>query len=130
MKKIVLTMVALMTMSFCYAETESLKAENNVENFMVGFMKNHDSRFDMSVDMRRLADKLNLTADQMEVVEVIQDCFCNEMESVSKTRGPRQRHLVHQAVRKDVQQMKRILNDRQFDTYMMLLGATLQNKHL
>jgi len=130
MKKLVLTMVALMTMSFSYAETNSFKAENNVENFLMGFMKNQDTRFDMSVDMRRLADKLDLTEDQMEVVEVIQDNFTEEMQSLASVRGPRQRHLVHQAVRKDIHQMQRILNDKQFSTYMMLLGATLQNKHL
>ena len=130
MKKLVLTMVALMTMSFSYAETNSFKAENNVENFLMGFMKNQDTRFDMSVDMRRLADKLDLTEDQMEVVEVIQDNFTEEMQSLASVRGPRQRHLVHQAVRKDIYQMQRILNDKQFSTYMMLLGATLQNKHL
>lgn len=123
-------MVALMTMSFSYAETNSFKAENNVENFLMGFMKNQDTRFDMSVDMRRLADKLDLTEDQMEVVEVIQDNFTDEMQSLASVRGPRQRHLVHQAVRKDIHQMQRILNDKQFSTYMMLLGATLQNKHL
>jgi hypothetical protein len=130
MKKLILTMVAMMTMSISYAETKSSKVENNVEHFMMGFMKNHDTRFDMSVDMRRLADKLDLNADQMEIVEVIQDNFVDEMQSVSTVRGPQRRHLVHEAVRKDIHQMQRILNDKQFNTYMMLLGATLQNKHL
>jgi len=37
---------------------------------------------------------------------------------------------VHQAVRKDAHQMKRVLNDKQFDTYMLLLVTTLKNKHL
>ena len=130
MKKLVLTMVALMTMSFSYAETESFKAENNVEHFIVNFMKNQDKRFDMSCDMRRLAVTLDLNEFQMEAVEVIQDNFTEEMQSLASVRGPRQRHLVHQAVKKDIQQMQRVLNDKQFDTYMMLLGATLKNKHL
>jgi hypothetical protein len=33
-------------------------------------------------------------------------------------------------VRKDAKQMQRVLNDKQFDTYMMLLGVTLRNKGL
>lgn len=130
MKKIILTLVAMMTMSFSYAETESFRAENNVENFMINFMKNQDKRFDMSCDMRRLAVTLDLNDRQMEFVEAIHNTFCNEMESVSTTRGPQRRHLVHEAVRKDIYQMHRVLNDKQFDTYMTLLGATLQNKHL
>lgn len=130
MKKIVLTMVALMTMSFCYAETESFKSESNVENFITNFMKFQDKRFDMSCDMRRLASVLDLTEWQMEAVEAIQNTFTNEMQSIATKRGPQRRHLVHEAVRKDAQQMQRVLNDKQFDTYMTLLGATLQNKHL
>ena len=130
MKKIVLTLVALMTMSFCYAETESFRAENNVGHFMMNFMKNQDNRFDMSVDMRRLAVTLDLDDRQMEFVEAIHNSFCNEMEELASLRGPQRRHLVHQAVRKDIHQMQRVLNDKQFDTYMTLLGATLQNKHL
>lgn len=130
MKKIVLTMVALMTMSFCYAETESFKSESNVENFITNFMKFQDKRFDMSCDMRRLASVLDLTEWQMEAVEAIQNSFNDEMQSLASVRGPQRRHLVHQAVRKDAHQMQRVLNDKQFGTYMMLLGATLQNKHL
>jgi hypothetical protein len=33
-------------------------------------------------------------------------------------------------VRKDAQQMRRVLNDEQFETYMTLLGTTLRNKGL
>jgi hypothetical protein len=130
MKKIVLTMVALMTMSFCYAETESFKSESNVENFITNFMKFQDKRFDMSCDMRRLASVLDLTEWQMEAVEAIQNSFNDEMQSLASVRGPQRRHLVHQAVRKDAHQMQRVLNDKQFETYMTLLVTTLQNKHL
>ena len=130
MKKIVLTMVALMTMSFCYAETESFKSESNVENFITNFMKFQDKRFDMSCDMRRLASVLDLTEWQMEAVEAIQNSFNDELQSLASVRGPQRRHLVHQAVRKDAHQMQRVLNDKQFETYMTLLVTTLQNKHL
>ena len=130
MKKIILTLVALMTMSFSYAETKSNKAENSVDNFMESFMKFQDKRFDMSCDMRRLAATLDLTEWQMDAVEAIHNTFCNDMESAGATRGPQRRHQVHEAVRKDVHQMHRVLDDKQFDTYMTLLGATLQNKHL
>ena len=130
MKKIVLTMVALMTMSFCYAETESFKSESNVENFITNFMNFQDKRFDMSCDMRRLASVLDLTEWQMEAVETIQNSFNDEMQSLASVRGPQRRHLVHQAVRKDAHQMQRVLNDKQFETYMTLLVTTLQNKHL
>ena len=84
----------------------------------------------MSCDMRRLSVLLDLDEWQMEAVEAIQTCFNNEMQSLASEKGPQLRHLVHQAVRKDAQQMHRVLNDEQFDTYMFLLGTTLHNKHL
>ena len=66
----------------------------------------------------------------MEAVEVIQNNFNNEIQSLATVRGPQRRHMVHQVVRKDAQKMKQILNDKQFDTYMRLLVTTLRNKHL
>ena len=38
--------------------------------------------------------------------------------------------LVHQAVKKDMTRMQRVLNDKQFDTYSTLLRTTLKNKRL
>lgn len=118
MKKLFLTLVAVMTMSFANAETEAFRTQRHVVNY------------DMSFDLNRLAAKLDLTADQMEVIEVIQENFNDEVQEAATARGHERRFLVHQAVRKDVKQMHRVLNDEQFGTYMMLLGATLQNKGL
>ena len=115
MKKMVLTLVAMMAVTFSFAETKS----NNV-----------DTRFDMSCDMHRLSALLDLNEWQMEAVEAIQNSFTNEMLSLASVKGPQVRHMVHQAVRKDAHQMKRVLNDKQFDTYMLLLVTTLKNKHL
>ena len=84
----------------------------------------------MSFDMHRLAVKLDLDANQMEAVQVIQDCFNDEVQEAATSRGLKRHHLIHQAVRKDAQQMRQVLNDKQYDTYMMLLGVTLRNKGL
>ena len=118
MKKIVLTLLAVMTMTFGYAETQGNR------------FGSHAVDYDMSFDTHRLAVKLGLTFQQMEYVQVIQDCFNSEVQAAATVRGPQRRFLIHQAVRKDVQQMQRVLNDKQFGTYMTLLGATLHNKGL
>ena len=115
MKKIVMTLVALMAVTFSFAETKSDRTEKD---------------FDMSCDMHRLSALLDLNEWQMEAVEAIQNSFTNEMLSLASVKGPQVRHMVHQAVRKDAHQMKRVLNDKQFDTYMLLLVTTLKNKHL
>ena len=112
MKKIIVTLVAMMAVTFSFAETNS----NNV-----------DRRFDMSCNMDRLSD---LDEDQSEAVETIHNNFNTELQSLASVRGPIQRHLVHQAVRKDAQKMKSVLNEKQFGLYMRIMLNTLRNRHL
>jgi hypothetical protein len=121
MKKVVLTVVTVMTFAMGFAET--------TPSHRMMFDRQPVS-YDMSFDMHRLAVKLGLTFEQMETVEVIQNCFNNEVQEAATSRGLQRRHLIHQAVRKDAQQMRRVLNDEQFNTYMTLLGTTLRNKGL
>ena len=130
MKKIVLTVVAMMAFTLSFAETKSNNVEMNASELDESIVNNADTRFDMSCDMRRLAVVLDLDEWQMEAVEAIQDNFNNAIRSLASFRGPRLRHMVRQAVRKDAQQMHRVLNDKQFGTYMLLLGTTLRNRNL
>ena len=123
MKKVVLTMVAMMAFTFSFAETKS----NSIEKSII---ENADTRFDMSCDMHRLSALLDLNEWQMEAVEAIQNCFNDEIQSLASVRGPQLRHLVHQAVRKDAQKMKSVLNDKQFGLYMRIMLNTLRNRHL
>ena len=112
MKKIALTLVAMMAFTFSFAKS------------------NVDKRFDMSCDIYRLAVVLDLDERQMDAVEEIQDNFSNEMLSISTLKGHEQRHRIHQAVRKDAKQMRQVLDDKQFNTYMRIILATLRNRHL
>jgi len=115
MKRIVLTVVAAMALTFSFAETQS---------------KNADKNYNMNCDVYRLSVVLNLSEEQMDAVEEIHNSFTNEMETLSSVKGPRQRFLIHQAVRKDAQQMHQVLNDKQFRDYMRILGVTLHNRRL
>ena len=112
MKKIALTLVALMAVTMSFAKN------------------NADKRFDMSCDIYRLSVTLDLDEQQMDAVEAIQDNFSNEMKSLASLKGFQLRHGIHQTVRKDAQQMRQVLNDKQFHTYMRILAATLRNRHL
>ena len=120
MKKIVLTVVTVMTFAFGYAETFGSRR----------MMNQPVVNYDMSFDMHRLAAKLDLDENQMETVEVIQNCFVNEVQEAATSRGFERRRLVHQAVRRDVDRMHNVLNEEQFGTYMSLLVTTLRNKGL
>ena len=115
MKKMIVTLVAMMAVTFSFAETNS----NNV-----------DRRFDMSCNMDRLSEVLALDEDQAEAVETIHNNFNSELNSLASVRGPIQRHLVHQAVRKEAQKMKNVLNKEQLGLYMRIMLNTLRNRHL
>ena len=118
MKKIILTVVATMMMTISYAETNKVNAVKNVDNSGLTF------------DLNRLAATLDLTDYQMEAVKIISDNFNDDL--ISATTATRfQRHaLIQQAIRKDAKQMRNVLNDKQFNTYMQLLGVTLQNRFI
>ena len=116
MKKIVLTVVAAMTMIVGNAKTQNTTAVGNVENYGITF------------DMRRLAVTLDLTYDQMEAVKVITDNLNEDLTSAATARRFERHVLVDKALRKDAHNMRNVLNDKQYNTYMKLLGATLQNR--
>ena len=118
MKKFFLLVAATMAMTTSFAETEEQNALQKVENF------------DMSFDMRRLAVTLGLTTEQMEMVSVIQRNFNDKMQTAAKAEFTERASLVDKAVTKDIRDMYYILSDKQFDTYMKLLNATLRNRGL
>ena len=112
MKKMILTLFAMMAMTSGFAKS------------------NESKRFDMSCDIYRLSVTLDLDEEQMDAVEMIQDNFSNEMQSLASQQGLWQRVNIHKAVRKDAEQMRQVLNDEQFHTYMRILMATLHNRNL
>ena len=119
MKKIVLMMVALMSMTFAYAENENANNTLNVE------------AYDMNVNMRKLAVTLDMTFEQMEAVEDIHRTFCAEMLFAAHAANNEEREkLVEKALKKDVRYMGYILNKEQYRKYLILLNATLRNRGL
>ena len=118
MKKIVLTLVAMMTITMANAENEE---KNTVQAV---------NAYDMTVNMRKLAVALGLTLDQMEAVQDIHHQFCNEMLLASQAESDEREKLVNQAVKKDVQYMRYILEDKQYRKYLLLLNTTLTNRGL
>ncbi len=118
MKKIVLMVVAIFTMTTSFAENENNNAVNNVQ------------AYDMTVNMRKLAVTLGLTSDQMEAVQDIHNAFTNEMMLAAHAPAEERKALVDQAVKKDARYMHYILNDKQYKKYLMLLNVTLINRGL
>ena len=118
MKKIILTVIATMIMTMGFAKTQNETAVKNVENYGITF------------DLRRLAVTLDLDSYQMEAAQVIYDNLNNDLSAAATARWHERPALTREAISKDISHMKTILNDKQFDKYMKLFGATLQNKFL
>ena len=112
-------MVAMLSMTMAFAEGENVNNVNNV------------AAYDMSCNMKKLAEALSLTADQREAVDNIYETFAAEMMFAAQYYSNDQRkEMVQKAIDKNVAWMKYILNDKQSRTYLMLLNTTLNNRGL
>jgi len=118
MKKIVLTLVAMLSMTFANAENENASNTLGVE------------AYDMNVNMRKLAVTLGMTFEQMEAVEDIHRTFCAEMMFAAHANKDEREKLVDKAVKKDVRYMSYVLDKEQYRKYLILLNATLRNRGL
>ncbi|MCR4665349.1 MAG: hypothetical protein K5660_08295 [Paludibacteraceae bacterium] len=118
MKKIVLTLVALMSMTTTFAENESAANLNNT------------SSYNMTVNMNKLASALGLTKDQIESVAEIHQTFSSEMMFAAQYGNDERNRMVDKAIKKDLAYMNYILNRDQYRKYVMLLNVTLVNRGL
>ena len=118
MKKIVLMVVAMMTMTMAHAENENMNTTAGIE------------AYDMTINMRRLAVTLGLNKDQMEMVEDIYRNYCQEMMLAAHAEKSERRQLVEKASQKNARYMNYVLDKKQLRTYLMLLNATLRNRGL
>lgn len=118
MKKIFLTMVAMLSMSMAYAETENVNSDNNMK------------AYDMSVNYTKLAICLGLDLDQMEVVENIHETFCEEMLNAASDTKDDKNERLSSAVKRDLQYMRYVLDDKQYNKYQKLLSITFNNRGL
>ncbi|MBM6992384.1 MAG: hypothetical protein I3J02_03850 [Prevotella sp.] len=122
MKKIVLSMVAMMSMTMAFAseseKTPEVTATNMVQNY------------DMRVNYRTLASTLDLNDYQMEAVELIHNKFVNEMKNAETADAAVRQDMVKKAADKELQFMSYVLDGKQYDKYAKLLNLTLNNRGL
>ena len=115
MKKIVLTLVALMSMTTIFAENEGM---------------NTTEAYNMTVNMKNLARTLNLSKDQVESVAEVHKTFSSEMMLAAQYGKEERTKMVEKAINKDLAYMNYILNKDQYRKYVMLLNMTLVNRGL
>jgi len=113
----ILTMVAMLSMTMAFAEGENMNSVNNM------------AAYDMSCNMNKLAEALSLTADQREAVDNIYQTFTAEMMFAAQNYNNEQRkEMVNKTIKKNIAWMKYVLNEKQCRTYLMLLNTTINNR--
>jgi len=118
MKKIVLTLVALMSMTTTFAENESAANLNTTESY------------NMTVNMKKLSQALALSKDQVDAVSEIHRTFSAEMMFAAQYGKDERAKMVEKAINKDLAYMNYILSRDQYHRYVMLLNVTLLNRGL
>ena len=119
MKKIILTVMAMLSMTLGYAENEKINVKDNLKVY------------DMTVNQKKLAMCLGLDFDQMDAVEMIHNQFCEDMRKAAvATDSDEQKTLLDKAVTRDLRYMHWVLDRRQYRKYQQLLNVTLVNRGL
>ncbi len=118
MKRLFLTMVAVLSMTMTFAENENAASLNNTE------------AYNMTVNMKKLAVALGLTKDQMESVAEIHKTFAAEMMFAAQSKGEERQKMVEKAINKDLAYMDYVLSSEQYRKYVTLLNITLYNRGL
>jgi len=118
MKKMILTVVALMSMTMLFAENENAASVSAVQ------------AYDMTVNMNKLSEALGLSKDQVEGVAEVHKTFSAEMMFAAQYGKEERQKMVEKAINKDLAYMNYMLSKEQYRKYVMLLNVTLNNRGL
>ena len=118
MKKMILTLVAMLSMTTAFAEGESTASVNNME------------AYELNVNMKKLAETLKLADDQKEAVADIHHTFASELMFAAQYSNNDRKALVARAIENDVKWMRYVLDETQMRTYLQVLNSTINNRGL
>lgn len=112
----ILTVVALMSMTMTFAENESAANLNTTE------------AYNMTFNMNKLSQALNLSDDQIEAVCEIHKSFSAEMMFAAQYGKEERSKKIDKAIIRDLAYMNFVLNEEQYRKYLTLLNITLRNR--
>jgi hypothetical protein len=118
MKKVFLMLVMMFTMSvYSFAEDNNATEIERVE------------KYDIKVNTKRLAQFLDLSADQYEAVDAVINEFSSDMMFAGVECSSTSRTAVTKnALKKNTKYMAYILNTEQYHKYLKVLNATINNR--
>lgn len=108
----------MLSMTMTFAENEKL---NNAES---------TNAYNMAVNYSKLADCLELSGEQEEMVQDIHTSFCADMMNAAHAAADERESMVNAALTKDLRYMRTVLSSEQYRKYLMLLNLTFNNRGL
>ena len=131
MKKILFTLMMLFTLSVSVMADDIPVAENTktIETSHKIVLETQAAKYDFTVNYRRLGCCLEMSIDQLEDFKLFFDQFKDNMLFAYNECSEDSRDgVVKSIVRKNVKEMRCILNEKQYKKYLLLLNTTLRNR--
>ena len=116
MKKIVLAIVAMLSMTMAKAENENLNTTNAT------------SAYAFDVNMKALSRALLLSSDQFDAVSGIQNTFNIEMMNAATADRSDRTELTKTAVTHCLRHLSQVLDREQMRKYISILNVTFNNR--
>ena len=120
MKKIVLTLVAVLSLTSVFAEDANSTSANNVEA----------AKYEININSKSLARTLGLDYYTANNVELVNKDFSNDMQKAASLTCQDRARAFKKAINRNLSYMHRLLDEDQYREYVKLLNVTLNNRGL
>ena len=133
MKRLYLTVVALLSMTMTFAGNGESAGSGNTETAKraeVAEVKTDTASYDINYNLRRMGETLGLTLTQMNSVDALNRSFNSELRTVSGASESERKVLLDKAVAADYKRMSYVLTLAQLSKYETLINVTLANRGL
>lgn len=114
MKKMVLTIVAMLSMTMAFGETRSTNS--------------YDAAYTINVNNNALARSLSLTEEQEYAVNMITSRFEYDMKRAGKANEADRQVKLRKAVKRNLSHLSQVLDRNQYRKYVAILNATFVNR--
>ena len=133
MKRLYLTVVALLSMTMTFAGNGESAGSGNTETAKsaeVAEVKTDTASYDINYNLRRMGETLGLTLTHMNSVDALNRSFNSELRTVSGASESERKVLLDKAVAADYKRMSYVLTPAQLSKYETLINVTLANRGL
>ena len=134
MKKVIITLVVMVTMAFSFCVCAN--AKNTPVGYNFGLVKSASvdslvSKYDFNINYKNLEKCLNVTSEQRGDFELMFDKFKRNIRFAKfESDSAKSDTIAKNAIMTNVKDMRGLLNRKQYKKYLTILNATVRNKEI